>query len=240
MSGQTLSNPYVGPRPLSPADPIFGRDREIRELLYLFTAERIVLLHSPSGAGKSSLINAQHGLLDPMRRRFDVWTPTRVNLPPSEPVANRFAWSAAVGFEQEVPVERRRSTETLARLSLAEAVGTRARKQNAPKSIVLVLDQFEELLRVDPLHVEEKREFCRQVGELLQDARIWALFVLREDYLAPLDPFCRLLPTHLQNRYRIDLLQRGTAKEAMVRQRGQVDANSLTRRRTIWCTILRR
>jgi hypothetical protein len=210
-------NPYAGPRPLGADDPIFGREREIRELLYLFTAERIVLLVSPSGAGKSSLVNARNGLLDQMRRRFDVWMPTRVNLPPWEPVANRFAWSAAVGFEQEVPADRRRPTEALARLTLTEAVATRARKQNAPKSIVLVFDQFEEVLRVDPLHVEEKRKFFRQVGELLQDPQIWALFVLREDYLAPLDPYSRLLPAHLQNRYRIDLLQREAAKEAVVK-----------------------
>jgi hypothetical protein len=210
-------NPYAGPRPLGAEDPIFGREREIRELLYLFTAERIVLLVSPSGAGKSSLINAQNGLLDQMRRRFDVWTPTRLNLPPWEPVDNRFAWSAAVGFEQEVPADRRRTPEALARLTLKEAVATRARKQKAPKTIVLVFDQFEEVLRVDPLHVEEKREFFRQAGELLQDPQIWALFVLREDYLAPLDPYSRLLPTHLQNRYRIDLLQREAAKEAVVK-----------------------
>ncbi len=213
-------NPYAGPRPLGAEDPIFGREREIRELLYLFTAERIVLLVSPSGAGKSSLVNARNGLLDHMRPRFDVWTPTRVNLPPWEPVDNRFAWSAAVGFEQEVPADRRRPAEALASLSLREAVATRARKQNARKAIVLVFDQFEEVLRVDPLHVEEKREFFRQAGELLQDPQIWALFVLREDYLAPLDPYSRLLPTHLQNRYRIDLLQREAAKEAVVKTAG--------------------
>jgi hypothetical protein len=60
---------------LSPADPIFGREREIRDLLYLFTAERIVPLHSPSRAGKSSLINAQNGLLDHMRRRLGMPAP---------------------------------------------------------------------------------------------------------------------------------------------------------------------
>ena len=37
---------------------LHGRDAELRDLLDLLIAERIVLLHSPSGAGKSSLVQA--------------------------------------------------------------------------------------------------------------------------------------------------------------------------------------
>ncbi|HEX4201613.1 MAG TPA: hypothetical protein VHY59_08860, partial [Chthoniobacterales bacterium] len=51
-------NLFIGPRPLSAEEKIFGRSDEIRRLTHLFLAERIVLLHSPSGAGKSSLIAA--------------------------------------------------------------------------------------------------------------------------------------------------------------------------------------
>ena len=66
-----MKNPFVGPGPLTKDNPIFGRDREIGELRHLLTAERLVLLHSPSGAGKSSLINA--GLVKELQGRFDVW-----------------------------------------------------------------------------------------------------------------------------------------------------------------------
>jgi hypothetical protein len=48
-------NPYVGPRAFQPGETLYGRDREVLELLDLVLAERIVL-HSPSGAGKTSLI----------------------------------------------------------------------------------------------------------------------------------------------------------------------------------------
>ena len=74
----TLANPFVGPRPIEAGQKIFGRDREINELYYLLSAERIVLLHSPSGAGKSSLIQA--GLMPRLQELFDVWGPTRLNL----------------------------------------------------------------------------------------------------------------------------------------------------------------
>src|SRR5262249_59152169 len=74
------ANPFVGPHPIETGRKIFGRDREIDDLYYLLSAERIVMLHSPSGVGKSSLIQA--GLLPRLTERFDAWGPTRVNLQP--------------------------------------------------------------------------------------------------------------------------------------------------------------
>ena len=68
-------NPYVGPRPLELGERLWGRDEEIAALYFLLSAERIVLLHSPSGAGKSSLVQA--GLIPRLRGSFDVWRPTR-------------------------------------------------------------------------------------------------------------------------------------------------------------------
>ncbi len=79
MSGSSAANPFVGPRPIERGQPIFGRDAEIDGLYYLLSAERIVLFHSPSGAGKSSLLQA--GLLPRLAEQFDVWTPARVSLP---------------------------------------------------------------------------------------------------------------------------------------------------------------
>jgi hypothetical protein len=72
-----MPNPYVGPRPFETGQPLFGRTRELTELRYLLTSERSVLLYSPSGAGKSSLVNA--GLIPQLATRFDVRRPTRVN-----------------------------------------------------------------------------------------------------------------------------------------------------------------
>ena len=69
------TNPYVGPRSFETGDALYGRDREVGQLASLLIAERIVLLHSPSGAGKTSLIQA--GLLPRLAddfRRF--WPPS--------------------------------------------------------------------------------------------------------------------------------------------------------------------
>ena len=213
-------NPYVGPQPMRSGDAIFGRNREISALRHFISAERIVLLHSPSGAGKSSLVAA--GLIPVLADRFEIWGPTRVNQMPPGPVANRFTWSAISGFEQSL---RRDSSagitaahlvqipETLAGLTLTEYVAQRERT----KSPLLIFDQFEEILRVDSIDTATKQAFFTQLGDLLSDSRIWALFIMREDYLAPLDPYLRLVPTHFQNRYRIDRLKTDMATEAIVR-----------------------
>ncbi|MBM3753858.1 MAG: hypothetical protein FJW38_07750 [Acidobacteria bacterium] len=206
------ASPYVGAEPLSHDNPIFGRDREIRDLFFLLSKERIALLYSPSGAGKSSILYARNGLLDQFVDRFDVLPVTRVNTETTQPGANRYALSMLVGLERFA--ESPRKDSELASLSLHDAVMSRPSGTDGRLTLVVV-DQFEEIVRIDPTDIDGKREFFRQLGELLAEPTIWALFVLREDFLATLDPYIRQLPTHLKNRFRIDLLKPGEAAKAI-------------------------
>ena len=218
MSGSSTEprrNPYVGPRPFERGEKLYGRDREIDELEDFLIAERVVLLHSPSGAGKSSLVQA--GLLLRLAASFDVWGPTRVNQEPPDSGANRYLLSALQGFEEGIPKHLRRPSEVLASQTMTEYVVRRPRRRgNRQKDVLVVFDQFEEVLAVDPLAFDAKQAFFDQLGELLRNPDVWALFVLREDYLAPLDPYAQRVPTHLKNRFRIDLLGRDAAHEAIV------------------------
>ncbi len=213
----SLPNPYVGPRPFEPGERLYGRDREISELDHFLAAERIVLLHSPSGAGKSSLLQA--GMMPRLRECYDVWGPVRVGLEPPPALAgrvNRYALSALAGFEEGVPERLRRPLETLAGQTLHDYVDGRPHRRSAPHNLLLIFDQFEEVLTVEPLAVAAKRELFDQLGELLRNPRVSALLALREDYLAALDPYARQVPSHLHNRFRIDLLGLDGARAAIV------------------------
>jgi tetratricopeptide (TPR) repeat protein len=215
-AAEKRANPFVGPRPLEKGQRIFGRDREIDQLYYLLSAERVVLFHSPSGAGKSSLLQA--GLVPRLTQQFDVWIPARVNLERNSngrEGVNRYVRSCNLGFEAEVPKLLQRDEETISTMTLVEYVDGRPRRRSARKNVVLIFDQFEEVLTVDPLALDAKREFFAQLGKLLQEPHIWAIFAIREDYLAPLDPYAEQLPTHLKNRFRLDLLGRDAAEEAI-------------------------
>ncbi len=214
MDDRETANPFVGPRPFEAGERLWGRDREIRELDNEISSERIVMLCSPSGAGKSSLVEA--GLVPRLAGAFDVWGPTRVNQPATVAGSNRYVLSALLGLEEGVPGSLRRADRALAGQTLAEYAANRPRRRSAPRPRLLILDQFEEILTVDPLAVEAKREFFDQLGQLLRDPWVWALFVLREEYLVALDPYALHIPTHLANRFRIDLLGLDAAREAMV------------------------
>ena len=100
-------------------------------------------------------------------------------------------------------------------MTLAEYVATRPRRSSAPGKTVLIFDQFEEILTMDPAAIDAKREFFAQLGQLLQNPHVWAIFALREDYLAQLDPYAHLVPTNLKNRFRLDLMGRDAAEEAI-------------------------
>ncbi|WP_366524676.1 hypothetical protein [Nannocystis sp.] len=95
-----MKNPYVGPQPIGLNEKLFGRAAEEDELINRLSATRIVLLYSPSGAGKSSLILA--GVIPQVRDQYDVWCPTRVGHPLPEGVTgNRYAVSMILGIEQD-------------------------------------------------------------------------------------------------------------------------------------------
>jgi hypothetical protein len=72
-----LPNPYVGPRPFQTGEKLFGRDKEVVELANRLAARRVVLLHAPSGAGKTSLVQA--GLV-PYLQGKGFWTPHKVRM----------------------------------------------------------------------------------------------------------------------------------------------------------------
>jgi hypothetical protein len=59
---------YVGPRPFRTGETLYCRDHEADELAGLLISQRLVLAHSPSGAGKTSLIHAK--LVPALRDEF--------------------------------------------------------------------------------------------------------------------------------------------------------------------------
>lgn len=232
-----LPNPYVGPRSYTSADPaqgrkLYGRSRELQELLQLLIAERIVLLFSPSGAGKSSLINAA---LTPalVNAEFRVLPVMRVAHEPRDPALrqvagfNRYVLSALMSLEEGRDEGQQLDPKELAGMTLAGYLGRRfpppVREGDArapAEPLALVFDQFEEILTLDPTDIAAKREFFAQAGEALRDLRYWTLFSMREEYVAALDPFVGLIPTAFSSTYRLDLLGERAARLAIRKPAG--------------------
>ena len=240
-----IPNPYVGPRPLKKGQRLYGRDQEVEELLDLQMAERIVLLYSPSGAGKTSLLEA--GLLPRMEKEgFRPLPVLRVSrLPAGDemttvPVANRYILSMLLYLEDELPAGASRiAPAELAAMKLTDYLKRQYESELEAAHQVLVFDQFEEILTLHPVAPlagpdaadggagcqeklfdaddEAKRAFFQQVGAALRDRRRWAIFAMREDYVAGLHPYLATVPTHFGNTYRLDLLDRKGALAAVTR-----------------------
>lgn len=202
-------SPYVGPRPFTADDLLPARSAEVVALRQTLIAARIIVLHSPSGAGKTSLLEARNGLRQALvDRQFMVHRSARVGLPPPPGAAvNRYVYSVIRGLTGD------------AGLSAAggdlEAFLTDLRGEGPRRRELLVFDQFEEVLTADPADDAGRTEFFEQLASVLMDPYRWALFVIREDYLGALAPWARRMPTHLTHHFRLDLLGVDAAREAI-------------------------
>ena len=211
-------NPYVGPRPFRDGEKFYGREREIRGLSDRLISSRIVLLHSPSDAGKTSLIQAavvpyfhRHGYaINAGNYPHRAFAALRVNEPPPAfPVRNRYVYSVALSLAGHlVPCA------DLADVTLVEAIGMAEHEQ---RYRLFVLDQLEEVLALDPTDRPGREEFFRQLGEALEDDRRWCLLSIREDYMGGLDPYQRLFPGRLRSTFRLGALDRAPALLAITR-----------------------
>src|SRR5262249_32317632 len=162
------------------------------ELASLLISQRLVLLHSPSGAGKTSLIHTklvpalQDEFLVPTRWVPDATTrqPVIVRLnrapePTDPPGANRYLLSALLSLEQHRSDGQPRSVVSLAGMTLDEyltelhallkqqvtvaGAGAEGESPLPFRPLLLVFDQFEELLTLDPTDQGAKWAFVRQL-----------------------------------------------------------------------------
>lgn len=201
------ANPYKGPYAFELRDAalFIGRDEEAETLLSLAISERIVVFCAPSGAGKSSLLNAR--LVPGLRRRgFKVLPVVRVggDLPPGVTPANVFAFNALW-----ILAGSKADPTTLQSCTLDGFLkpAPRGQGRKGPPR-VLIFDQFEEVLTTHPDRWPERKDFFLQLRQaLLDDPTLSVVMSLREDHLAGLDAFAPLLPGQLRTRFRMETLR---------------------------------
>jgi Tol biopolymer transport system component len=212
--------PYVGPRPFGRQEQtiFFGRDREIRDVFSLVIAHRTLLLYAPSGAGKTSLINA--GVVPQLEDEgYEVLSVDRLGVQVSEDlqpeeIDNIFAFNALIRWTEDESQVRQ-----LARTSLAEFWKPRPHRldqDGLPTLRILIFDQFEELFTFAMERWRDREKFFHQVNEALEkDPLLRVVFSMREEFIARLDPYLPLLPDRLRTRYRLEGLRREAALAAV-------------------------
>jgi len=211
-------NPYIGPRPFADNERerrfFFGRDRESADLFSLVISDRIVLFYAPSGAGKSSLINAR--LLPALRAEgFDILGKARAGgqLPAEialDAIDNVYMFNLLRDLDQG-----RDDYRALTAQRLPPYLAAHPADPERPDR-VLIIDQFEEIFTTYEDHWEKREDFFRQLSQALaDDPHLWVMLTMREDYIAELDSYARLLPHRIRVRYRLRYMDAAAALEAV-------------------------
>jgi hypothetical protein len=162
------------------AASFFGRSDEVERITRLVTERPVVTVTGPSGVGKSSIVRA--GVSPRLRQAGDtsvaVFRPGQGRTP-----LHALALSLSSGHR---PAER---------LEEADAIATRLERGGMPEvsravldqsgtaRLVLIVDQFEEVLNVPEVErvaFAEALAYAERPG-----SRLAVLFTLRADYLAP-------------------------------------------------------
>jgi hypothetical protein len=196
-------SPYIGPRPFEARDArfFFGRDTEVEDILGLILSHQVVLLYAASGAGKTSLLNVAVVRRLEHDERFDVLPVVRVR-----------GLSDTVLDEENVFV-----ASVLSRLSAdGSASGSlqgylrdlpRTTTDDLPAPRALLIDQFEEIFSAYPDRWDDRSAFFRDLAVALRDDPLLRVVLsLREDFLAQLGPYAKLLPDGFRARYRLERL----------------------------------
>lgn len=213
------ANPFPGPRPFVTEEQglFFGRDREIRELVALLFAQRVVLVHAPSGAGKSSLVQA--GVIPLAEERgFEVLPVARLRCDvsgerPLDPSRNRYVANVIEHWLAHDPSRGSAEATTLA--SFFDFPIELDVEGGSPR--LVVFDQFEELFVFHPDRWRDRQGFFVQLQEAL-DAHptLRVMILLRDDYLAHLEPLVGALRDRLRIRYHLGQLDARQALQAIV------------------------
>jgi hypothetical protein len=80
----------------------------------------------------------------------------------------------------------------------------------------LIIDQFEEILTTNLQAWKEREGFFRQLCQGMEDdPYLWIILVIREDFVAGLDPYAYLLPNKLRARFHMQRMSYEAALEAV-------------------------
>ncbi|WP_062345173.1 tetratricopeptide repeat protein [Herbidospora yilanensis] len=212
--------PYVGPRAFLRQDSgkFFGREREAHEVCDLWRSNQITVLYGPSGAGKTSLINAGvMPLLDPSQN--DILPVGRVSYTSAVPSAalpehNPHTYALLSSWS---PGE---SPSLLAGLTLRRFFSRRPMRQDPYGDPVLrlaAIDQAEELFLGNNRRAPYHEWFVDQLVEALRmDLDLRVLISIRDDQVAAVLRSDRLQDVQTRGRFALGALEPPAATQAVV------------------------
>ncbi|MCA9178966.1 MAG: hypothetical protein KDB14_31095 [Planctomycetales bacterium] len=202
--------PYPGPSPFQERDAyrFFGRETKAAEIVSRVISNRVVLVHAPSGAGKTSLLNTR---VVPQLKEAGcrVLPPTRFRGPKlSAQIDNPFMYQALTAWDP--------TSNACPNRTLSEFLAERFPDEDEFEPIVAIFDQFEELFTFYGEAWRKRKDlFCQFRDALDRNRSLRLLLLIREDFTAKLARFAPVLPDRLSIRIELDRLGEQPALDAI-------------------------
>lgn len=219
--------PYIGPRPfqrdIDDEIRFFGRDYESKQIVARILGNQIVLIYGASGVGKTSIMNAQ--VISALEESGSTVLPTiRISrvysafqqdkLKDFSNIHNLYIFSALQCLKPYI------DPKTLTEKSFNDFLNDYfepSDREDGEFPFVIIFDQFEELFLFnnDSSCRNQQEDFFRQMTEALDKySNLSIVFIIREEYLAQLDPFTKIL-TQRKSRFRLEGLDKDRAVAAI-------------------------
>ncbi|MEL7339232.1 MAG: ATP-binding protein [Bacteroidota bacterium] len=177
-------------------DIFFGRSKETEDLYEEVFKTNLLLLYGASGTGKTSLINCGLG------NKFADTDWYAISIRRLSNLVNSL--QRAIQTHAETPIE--------SGTPIRQAIHSLYLDTYLP--IYLIFDQFEELFILGD--EAEQEQFFYQLSEILQTGlQCKVILSMREEYLAHLSDYEKIVPSLFDHRYRIERMSFSNLKEVI-------------------------
>jgi hypothetical protein len=181
-------------------DIFFGRDKEIEEIYHRSFESRLMLVYGVSGTGKSSLIHC--GLANKINETD--WLPLFIRRG-----SNIMESTIEVVMSASITPQKENFSNP------SEFIrGVKSLYLDHYKPIFFIFDQFEELFIFG--QKRERASFINIVKSLLDsDLQCRFIFIMREEYVACVTEFEKIIPNFFSNRVRIEKMSYSNALDVI-------------------------